>query len=139
MREILDDLITEDTDRDDLQAPSELSTTEDDLENEFEVLKSLSENPGPYKEYLEKKSIVVKMWSERPACKECKTFIENIFPKGSQFGYIIENYERGNESDKESSALKKSFLDFNKKDKKPLKRALSTSDSEEKAKKSRTQ
>lgn len=97
MRDILDDLIEWDVDNHDVRRPSDI------YKSKYKVLKELTNNPTPYKEYLEKKGLIVKMWSERPACKEspedgegggCSSFIKEIFPAGSQFGYIVDNYTR---------------------------------------------
>lgn len=121
MKDILDDLIDQDHNND-IQRPSDFS---DSL---YEVLKNLTDNPKPYKRFLEQMGLVVKMWSERPACKEspedgvgggCSAFIEGIFPKGSQFGYIVEGYTRADNQNptkikKASSELKNDYIKFKK-------------------------
>lgn len=97
MRDILDDLIEADGDNPGVLRPSDLS------KSTYGVLKELTDNPGPYKEYLQRKKLIVKMWSERPSCEEspengigggCSSFIEEIFPAGSHFGFIVNNYTR---------------------------------------------
>lgn len=117
---ILDDLIETDVDNHDVRRPSDISKCP------YKILKALTDNPKPYKEYLERKGIIVKMWSERPACEEspedgvgggCLSFIEGIFPVGSQFGYIVENYTRDDNQEpikikKASEELKNSYLNF---------------------------
>lgn len=120
MRDILDDLIKADVNNHDVRRPSDFS------QSEYEVLKELTNKPRPYKEYLERKGLIVKMWSERKACKEspedgegggCSSFIEDIFPAGSQFGYIVDNYSRADNDpptkiENASEELRTSYLNF---------------------------
>jgi hypothetical protein len=80
------------------------------------VLKHLQDerNAGKYKQYLESKNAIVKMWSERPPCYQtgpggnCNDFIPNIFPKGSQYGHIAEDASHTSIS-KASGQLKKAY------------------------------
>jgi len=102
MRDILDDLIKFDKSSDDSYTiPPRPS---DQGNSEYKILKYLTNNASKYKEYLEHKNLIVKMWSERPACNEesnenigggnCNSFINDICPEGSQFGFIVQNYTR---------------------------------------------
>lgn len=120
MRDVLDDLISADKPGD-IICPSQCTRSAHRQEKEYEVLKYLTDNAYKYKEYLESKKIIVKMWSERPSCTEegnigisggnCTEFIEKICPEGSQFGFIVKDYTR---ADNENGApkVKSAFLSF---------------------------
>lgn len=123
MRDILDDLIEADGESPDVKRPSELS------ECTYTVLKRLTDHKSSYKEYLERKGLTVKMWSERPACEKspvdgvgngCLSFIEGIFPTGSQFGYIVQNYTPADNKtptkiEQASADLKSAYINFKQK------------------------
>lgn len=123
MRDILDDLIFADKpDNHDILRPSDdLNVKSASHEGRiYEVLKKLTDEPRQYKEYLESKNIIVKMWSERPACTRapddgvggaCTEFIKNIFPKGSQFGFIVEGYQQSVDN---QGGAPKAFEEFKK-------------------------
>lgn len=151
MWEILDYLLSNDRDADDPPAPNKLSESSNEYLHEYEVLKGLTEKAADYKKYLEKKGIIVKMWSERPSCKEvvgdgdvCFEFIKNILPKGSQFGFIVKDYERTDNNpptkiEEASRGLKNAYLKFKQaqKNEQPeeAKRGSTISDSEPECKK----
>lgn len=151
MWKILDDLLSDDPESG-VPRPSELFDL-DGIKKEYEVLKRLTDKPEPYKKYLEQKGIIIKMWSERPACKEgdlaggdCSLFIRNIFPEGSQFGFIVKDYTRADNVDPQkiitaSNDLKDAYFDFKKEsmEKKSHKRDSSPSVPVSESKKTRTE
>lgn len=103
MRDILNDLISaHPADQYAISKPSSLGKSPKLEDQEYEVLKSLTEKATEYKEYLSSKNLIIKMWSERPACKDhpnkkiegikCEDFLKAICPDGSQFGYTVKNY-----------------------------------------------
>ncbi|CAB0029323.1 unnamed protein product [Trichogramma brassicae] len=110
MRDALDYLLA---DQSELPGPSSLFKSSTGLEQEYKILKYLTENTAEYRRHLEEKKIIVKIWSERPACTtetnedvggaNCTDFVKNICPEGSQFGYIVKDYTR---SDNQNGAPK---------------------------------
>lgn len=124
MRDILDDLISADKSHShDILRPSDNlnSRSPKALELVYEVLKKLTNEPEQYKKYLEKKNIIVKMWSERPACEKdpldgvggtCAEFIQKIFPEGSKFGFIVNNYIQGEDNRDGAPKVRDAFTEF---------------------------
>lgn len=114
MWKILDELIThEDFSNHKISRPSDLVKDTDLKENVkiVEIIKAMMGNAEEYKNYLEKKGFIVKMWSERPACEDdyeigkgCRKFLRDICPKGSQFGYIVHGYKIGQFVDVETAS-----------------------------------
>ncbi|XP_054263066.1 uncharacterized protein LOC128986630 [Macrosteles quadrilineatus] len=104
MRKVLDVLIEDECKR--LGIPPRPSDYKKAYNDDYQVLENMTEKANEYKKYLESKELIVKMWSERPPCEgkdgigeDCSTFIQNICPAGSQYGYIVKDYNP-NESDK---------------------------------------
>lgn len=121
MQQLLDKLIREEGPVHGILPPSDLVKDGDGSDGTIDIIKAMMEKAGEYKQYLTKKGFIVKMWSERPACDDdkeigggCRRFIESIFPEGSQFGYIVENYTIGNSEIVKAASrnFKKAFEDF---------------------------
>ena len=97
MRDILDEFITENNKE--VERPSYYVKSANQKDQQLEILRELAtSNANKYKQYLENKNAVIKMWSERKPCdydptgggKKCVDFIKDIFPKNSEYGYIAE-------------------------------------------------
>lgn len=119
MRDVLDDLIP--VDSKEILRPSDklnCKSWTDEKAQDYEILKNLTEYPRQYKDYLISQGIIVKMWSERPCCNEpeiggdCTTFMKNICPNGSQYGYTVKDYNRKIDQRDGASKIKKTFEEF---------------------------
>lgn len=96
MRDALDYFIPENNGE--IERPSYYIRSSTPADHPLEILQSLVTYANDYKLYLENQRAVVKMWSEREPCstnlsgggRQCDEFIRNIFPNGSQYGYITE-------------------------------------------------
>ncbi|KAL7308001.1 hypothetical protein TKK_0000089 [Trichogramma kaykai] len=103
MRDVLDNLLSANpADLCSVPRPSSVFKSSNVEEQRNEVLKYLTDNAAVYKQYLERRGIVVKLWSERPSCNKeinrwiqgsnCIQFLQDICPRGSQLGFTVYNY-----------------------------------------------
>jgi len=97
MRDVLDSFINSNNHSSFLLPPSGnvKSPNSQPIDQQREILQDLVNRASSYKDYLQNQNAVVKMWSERPPCGDrnsgCSKFINDIFPQGSQYGYISPN------------------------------------------------
>ncbi|XP_054262507.1 uncharacterized protein LOC128986266 [Macrosteles quadrilineatus] len=122
MRKVLDDLIEADRNKansEKLGIPPKPSDYNDKSphDHDYKVFNNLINKANMYKQYLESKELIVKMWSERPPCDwkeriggDCSTFINDIYPEGSQYGYIVEDYNP--EDEDKTDAVRDAFERF---------------------------
>lgn len=86
MRNMLNDLIEDnETTINKPPKPSDLSNSTDEKEKEYEILSKLKDKATEYMKYLERRGLIVEIWSERYPCKfwygdggDCNDFIKNI-------------------------------------------------------------
>jgi hypothetical protein len=97
MQKLLDEFIP--INNKEIERPSYYAKSSNSKDKPLEILKELVIHTSEYRDYLSKKDIIVKMWSDRKPCDydtgngdggRCVHFIRNIFPDGSAFGYMTE-------------------------------------------------